>query len=367
MRLALRAAARGRTSPNPHVGAVIEKRGRVIAVGHHPKAGGPHAEIVALRKAGKGARGATIHVTLEPCNHFGRTPPCTDALVEAGVARVAIGARDPSGHTRGSIEKLEAAGIEVVTGVLRDEAETMIVDFAKHVQTGLPFVTLKSAVTLDGRTATRTGDSKWITGERARKEAHRLRSSADAVLTGIGTVIADDPLLTVRAVRGPSPLRAIADSRLRIDPRSAIAKTAGDVPTVVYHARASVPRSLARTNLELVRVRRDRRGLSLEDVLADLGKRGVVRLLVEAGAALSGALFDRGFVDRVAVFVAPVLVLDPEAMPLARGPRLDRLADAHRLSRVQVRALGPDVLVTGELTHARSWLEPLNRDNRRRA
>lgn len=367
MRLALRAAARGRTSPNPHVGAVIERRGRVIAIGHHPKAGGPHAEIVALRKAGARARGATIHVTLEPCNHFGRTPPCTDALVEAGVAKVVIGARDPSGHTRGSIDKLERAGIEVVSGVLRDEAETMILDFAKHVRTGIPFVTLKSAITLDGRTATRTGDSKWITGERAREEAHRLRSASDAVLTGIGTVIADDPLFTVRAVRGPSPLRAIADTRLRIDPRSAIAKTAKKVPTVVYHARASVPASLARTGLELVRLRRDGRSLALDDVLADLGKRGVVRLLVEAGPALSGALFARGLVDRVAVFVAPVLALDPEAFPLALGERLDRLADAPRLSRVRVRALGPDLLWTGELAHARSWLEPANRDNRRRA
>jgi diaminohydroxyphosphoribosylaminopyrimidine deaminase / 5-amino-6-(5-phosphoribosylamino)uracil reductase len=369
MRLALREARRGRPSPNPHVGAVIAKGDRVIAVGHHPKAGGPHAEIVALDRARSHAKGATVYVSLEPCNHFGRTPPCTDALIAAGVARVVIGARDPTGHTKGTVAKLSRAGIEVTRDVLRDEAETVIVDFAKHARTGVPFVTLKSAVTLDGRTATRTGDSEWITGERARREAHRLRRDSDAVLTGSGTVAEDDPLLTVRAVRGPSPLRAVADTKLSISPDAALVRTAREVPTLVYHGKAASSakkKALVRAGVELVEVRSGPGGLDLGELLADLGRRGVVRLLLESGPKLAGAFLAQNLVDRCAIFVAPMIVGDASALPLAWGARVDQLSGAHRLERVEVRRFGPDLLVTGELGHARAWLARRKPDNRRR-
>lgn len=356
MRLALGAAANGDPSPNPHVGAVVARDGEPIAVGHHERAGLAHAEVAALEVAGERARGATLYVTFEPCNHWGRTGPCTEAILAAGVARVVIGCRDPAPHVPGAIEKLRAAGVEVEVGVLARECERLIADFARHITTGMPFVTLKAAVTLDGRMATRTGDSKWITGERARREAHRMRAESDAVMVGIGTALADDPELTVRLAKGRDPMRVVLDTDLRIPPAAKLLAHRSPKPTLVFHAPDAAEarrRSIAKDGVELVEVPRagGGSGLALDAVLRELGRRDVVRLLVEGGPRLHGALLESGLVGRAAVFVAPRIVADAEAPPLALtvAPGARHIADAWSLADVRTKRLGPDVLFVGEV------------------
>ena len=244
MRRAVRLARRGDTSPNPRVGAVVVREGQVVGEGYHVRAGGPHAEINALARAGAAAKGATLYVTLEPCNHHGRTPPCTEAVIAAGVSRVVVGSVDAHPHVPGSADRLRAAGIEVQVGVCAEEADELVRSFFKHLTTGLPYVCLKAAVTLDGRMATRTGDSRWITSPESRKETHRLRADSDAVLVGVQTVIADDPLLNVRHVKGRDPLRVVFDTHLRMPPRSAMLQ-AGGPGTLVLHSEGASPANAA--------------------------------------------------------------------------------------------------------------------------
>lgn len=351
MDLALRAAVRGRPSPNPHVGALIARDAEVIAVGHHARAGEAHAEVAALRAAGSLARGATLYVTMAPCNHFGRTPPCTDAILAAGIARVVIACADPAPHVPGAAEKLRAAGIEVQVGVHEVRAARLIADFAHHITCRRPFVTLKAAVTLDGRLATSTGDSRWITGERARREAHRLRDRHDAVLVGVGTVLADDPELNVRNVKGVDPLRVVLDTDLRTPPTArAIAGQAARRPLVLHAPDADEGRraALERAGAELVAVPRAAFGLELEAALRAVGERDVVRLLVEGGSRVHGAMLAQGLADRAAIFVAPMLV-GASGKPLAATAGPERIADAWRLAHVRIRRLGDDVLVTGDV------------------
>lgn len=352
MARALEEARKGRPSPNPHVGAVIAHGERIVAVGHHARAGEDHAEVAALRIAKEDARGATLYCTLEPCNHFGRTPPCTDAIIEAGIARVVVGAPDPKPHVPGAIAKLERAGVRVTCGVLEAECRALIADFARHITTGLPYVTLKAAVTLDGRIAARTGDSRWITGERARREAHRMRDRADAVLVGIGTVLADDPALTVRHVRGRDPLRVVLDTHLRMPPTAAMLRSGSTAPTLVVHGPEAPPEAreaLARAGAELLEVPAGPGGVELEAALRALAARDVVRLLVEGGARVHGALLREGLAQSVAIFVAPRLLADAEAIPLADAGPLARVAAGWRVLSPELRRLGDDLLVTGEL------------------
>jgi diaminohydroxyphosphoribosylaminopyrimidine deaminase / 5-amino-6-(5-phosphoribosylamino)uracil reductase len=353
MARALRAAERGDPSPNPHVGAVVARGSQVISVGYHARCGGPHAEVVALTKAGARARGATLYVTFEPCNHHGRTPPCTEAILAAGVARVVVGCEDPVPHVPGSSRRLRRHGVEVVMGVRRPQARVLIEDFEKFMVKRLPYVTLKAAVTLDGRLATRTGDSKWITGEQARKRAHHLRAQADAVLVGVGTVLADDPELTVRLLRGRNPLRVVLDARLRTPARAKLVRTAKDTRTLIFHAPqadAAKARALTQAGVELVEVAAGRSGgVNLRQVLRELARRDVVRLLVEGGAHVHGALLDAGLADRLAIFVAPKLLGDPQATPLSYGRGRKRLLDAFQLHAPRIERLGNDVLFVGEL------------------
>jgi diaminohydroxyphosphoribosylaminopyrimidine deaminase / 5-amino-6-(5-phosphoribosylamino)uracil reductase len=349
---ALRRARRGRPGTHPHAGAVLVRDGRVLAEGHRQAADGPHAETAALRRAGDGARGATLYVTLEPCGHGGgRTPACTDALIEAGVARVVVGCPDPSAKAAGALEHLRAAGVRVDVGVRRDEAEALIADFAKHHRTGLPHVTLKAAVTLDGRMATPTGDSQWITGERARRHGHRLRDRSDAVMVGVGTVVRDDPRLTVRMVRGRDPLRAVVDTHLRTGDDARV--LAGDTArTVIFHGPDAAPgrrTALDRAGAELVEVPVRGGRLDLEAVLRELGRRDVVRLLGEGGPTLHGAFLDSSLADRAAVFVAPRIVGAAAAPTFAAGEGVRLMADAWRLVRPRVQRLGLDVLFEGAL------------------
>jgi diaminohydroxyphosphoribosylaminopyrimidine deaminase/5-amino-6-(5-phosphoribosylamino)uracil reductase len=354
MAKAIAEAKRGRTSPNPQVGAAIIRDDEVIALGHHAKAGLAHAEVDAIRNAGANTRGATLYVTLEPCNHHGRTGPCTEAILEAGIARVVIGCRDPAPHVPGAIARLEAGGIDVELGLLERECTALIADFTKHIKTGRPYVTLKAAITLDGKIATRTGDSKWITGEVARTEAHRLRDEADAVLVGVGTVLADDPALTVRHVPGRNPIRVVLDADLRTPEDAAVLERTGprDAAVLIFHAENADQTRCEKLRLpgvELIPVSRDARGVDLSEVLDVLGKRNVVRLLVEGGAQVHGTFLDLGLADRAAIFIAPRVLGDAGAISFAAGKGADSLARAWWLLRTEMRTLGSDWLVTGDL------------------
>jgi len=354
MALAIDAARRGRPSPNPHVGAVIsDDEGRVVASGHHERAGMAHAEVDAIARADR-TQGMTLHVTLEPCNHHGRTGPCTEAVITAGFRRVVIGSPDPAPHVPGAVDRMRAAGIEVRVGVLERDCEALVADFAKHIKTKLPYVVLKSAVTLDGKMATRTGDSKWITGEAARTEAHRLRDRADGVLVGIGTVLADDPQLNVRHVPGVDPVRIVLDRMLRT-PHTAKVLTASGGECWILHGSAAPQerrealRAAGAFLLEVAETEADPPRLVMEDALRALGEREIVRLLVEGGPRVHGTLLDRGLADRAEIFVAPRVLGDGAAPGLAMGRGSDVMAGAWRIDDPVVRRLGDDVWVSGEL------------------
>ncbi len=352
MERALAEASKGRPSPNPHVGAVIARAGRVLSLGHHARAGRAHAEVDAIGRAAEDLTGATLYCTLEPCNHFGRTPPCTDAIVEAGIARVVLGARDPAPHQPGAIAKLERAGVEVVTGVLEDRCEALIADFTRHIVTGMPYAILKAAVTLDGRVATASGDSQWITSEAARVQVHHMRDRADAVLVGVGTVLADDPELTVRHVKGRNPTRVVLDTRLRTPLDAALVKSAALTPTWIVHgpdARDDAREALSAQGVTLIEVGLAEGRVDVTAALAALGERDVVRLLVEGGGQVHGALLAAELYSEAAVFVAPRILGDPEARPLAAAGPLSRIADGWRLVDARVRTFGPDVLFEGRL------------------
>lgn len=353
MGLALEIAQRGRPSPNPHVGAVIVRDGEILAKGYHAKAGQAHAEVDALRKLGMRAEGATMYVTLEPCNHQGRTGPCSEALIAAGIARVVIGCRDPiAGHGDGAL-RLREAGIEVEMSERCAEAEQLIADFTKHAQTGLPYVTLKAAVTLDGRMATRSGDSRWITGKAARIHAHRLRDRSDAILIGARTATIDDPALTVRHLRGRDPVRVVLDSALLLPVHARVLdEGSSSAPTWIFHAPeadAARREELMRKGARLFEVPRVERGLDLMAVLRELGRNDIVRLLVEGGPTLHGSLLAEGLVDYAAIFVAPRIVGDPEARPLAIAGPCDVMADAFAIREPKIRKFGDDLLIEGPL------------------
>ncbi len=356
MRLALREAAKGlgRTSPNPAVGAVLVRGGRVVARGHHARAGGPHAEVVAIRAAGPRARGADLYTTLEPCDHYGKTPPCSIAVLEAGVRRVFVGSADPNPLVNGKgIARLRAGGVEVAEGVLREACDALNAHWFKYIRERRPYVTLKAAVTLDGRLATRTGDARWVTGEAARRWVHQLRDRVDAVLVGAGTARADDPLLTTRLGRGKGrdAIRVVLDTDLTLPSGLALLNPRSPAPTIVAHASARTRR--ARPGVELLRCRRGAGGVDLRDLLAKLAARGVTHLLVEGGARVHARFLEQGLVDRVAVFIAPKLA-GAGGVPLFAAPGPARMADALRLDEVQVERIGEDVLVIGRPVRPRA-------------
>jgi diaminohydroxyphosphoribosylaminopyrimidine deaminase/5-amino-6-(5-phosphoribosylamino)uracil reductase len=327
------------------VGAVVVAGGEVVGEGWHRRAGEPHAEVLALAAAGARARGATLFVTLEPCAHHGRTPPCADAVIAAGVRRVVACHRDPDPRVGGrGFEKLAAAGVELEVGRLAAEAVELNFAFLVSRVFGRPAVTLKWAASLDGRIATSTGESRWITGERARREALELREIHDAILVGSGTLLADDPLLTRRLGRAERPiLRAIADRRLRTPPSARLFDEEG--PVVVYTESADSGRraALEHRGAEVVELP----AVTPAAVLDDLAGRSVLGVLVEGGGRLAGAFFDAGLWDRVAAFSAPVVIGGERAVPALGGAGAPSLAAAGRLVRVRRRRLGEDLLVTG--------------------
>jgi diaminohydroxyphosphoribosylaminopyrimidine deaminase/5-amino-6-(5-phosphoribosylamino)uracil reductase len=349
LRRALRLAVRGqgRVEPNPMVGCVIVRGGHVLAEGYHRRFGGPHAEVEALRRCRQSPRGATVYVTLEPCCYYGKTPPCTDALLAAGVGRVVAPLEDPNPAVAGKgFAALRKAGIRVDVGLLADEAAGLNAPFFKLVGEHRPWVILKWAQSLDGKIATRTGDAKWISDETCRAHAHRTRGRLDAILVGIGTVLNDDPLLTCRVGRPKRvATRIMLDSALRTPPGSQLVRTAGKVPTWVFHARSAPRRraaALERAGCRLYAVPGTRRGLSLPAVLDVLGKQRMTNVLVEGGGKLLGSFFDQGLADEYHVYIAPMLIggarapgpLDGEGVPdiaaaLTLSPALTRLGSGY--------------------------------------
>ena len=352
MREALRIAeyARGRTSPNPLVGAVIVRDGAIVASGWHRAAGEPHAEIHALRMAGELARGATLYVTLEPCAHHGRTGPCAEAVIAAGLARVVIALSDPNPLVAGrGIHLLTAAGIEVTTGICEDEARRQNEIFLKWVTTKRPFVTLKTAMTLDGKIASHTGASQWITGAAARARVHAYRNEYDAILVGIGTVLADDPSLTTRLEHGTgkNPLRIVLDSEART-PLDAKLVADGAAPTIIVvseradHRRVNLLRACGAEVVTLGAQRVD-----IAALLDYLGARDITSLFVEGGAAVNWSLLAGGSVDKAHAFIAPMLMGGETAKTPIGGTGFDSPQTALRLRDVTVEQLGADILVTG--------------------
>lgn len=314
--LALAASARTRTSPNPWVGAVVvDSSGELIGRGATEPPGGPHAEVGALAEAGDRARGATLVVTLEPCSHHGRTPPCTDAVIAAGIARVLVGILDPDQRVAGTgIERLRSAGIEVVTGVLADEIAEQLAPYLHHRRTGRPYVVCKLAATLDGATAAADGTSQWITGEAARTDAHRLRAESDAILVGAGTVRTDDPSLTVRLVEGPDPARVVlgrAPAGARVQPCLEWTTDDGDLGALLDH----------------------------------LGSTGVLQLMVEGGATVVRSFHEAGLVDRYVLYLAPALAGGRDAVPLISGPSAPTIDHLWRGRIVDVRRVGDDLRI----------------------
>ena len=350
--LALGARGLGRTWPNPPVGAVLVRGGRVVGEGFHTRAGAPHAEVEAIRAAGARARGAELFVTLEPCSHHGRTPPCVEALLDLGLSRVVVGTVDPNPRVRGrGIRRLRQSGVPVVVGVEKEAADALVAGFRSRVTRGRPFVTLKLAVTLDGRIAARGGDARWITGAAARRESHGLRAVADAVLVGAGTVRADDPRLTCRLPGGRDPLRIVLAGRTLDLPRTAHVVAGGGPPTLVVApvtAEAARVMALRRRGVELLLLPADRAGrVPIGDVLAGLGTRGLTHVLVEGGAMVAAQLLAARLVDRMVTYVAPA-VLGGDGVS-ALGPLgISRAAEAIRLGRTMVRQVGGDIVVEGE-------------------
>lgn len=354
MMQALRLAERGLGCvwPNPAVGCVIVAGGAVVGRGWTQPGGRPHGETEALARAGGAARGATAYVSLEPCNHWGRTPPCTGALIEAGIGRVVVPIEDPDPRVSGSgIARLRGAGIEVRSGVCPDEARAVNAGFFMRIREGRPLVTLKAATSLDGRIATRTGESQWITGPLSRQRAHMLRAQHDAVMVGAGTAVADDPALTCRlpGLEERSPVRIVVDGSLRLPLTSRLVATAGDVPTWIVCREDADPvrmKGFEAAGVELLRVAPDDTGRpDLGAALRALGDRGVTRLLVEGGGVLAAALLRAELIDRLLWFRAPLL-LGGDGLPAIAGFGLEHLTEATRLVRTSVEEVGDDLLET---------------------
>ncbi|MFC2040233.1 bifunctional diaminohydroxyphosphoribosylaminopyrimidine deaminase/5-amino-6-(5-phosphoribosylamino)uracil reductase RibD [Chloroflexota bacterium] len=353
MREAIRVARKGlgKVSPNPMVGAVVVKEGRVIGTGSHLVFGGSHAEVVALKEAGAGTRGATLYVTLEPCSYQGKTPACTEAVIHSGVGRVAIGGLDPNPRINGQgVKMLRESGIEVITGILRDECEALNLAHNKLMRTGLPFATLKFAQTLDGRIATSVGESRWISSESSRRYTHRLRSRHDAVMVGIGTVLADDPRLDVRMVRGRSPIPVVLDSHLRLPLTANL--LGGEKKAIVIttpQADISAVTALEGIGSEVIIVPADQAGrVDMACALAELGKRQVSSVMVEGGAGVITALLRYKLADRLVVFIGPSIM--GRGVEAVGDLGIGRMAELVALDIKRVRRLGRDIVVEAAFT-----------------
>jgi diaminohydroxyphosphoribosylaminopyrimidine deaminase/5-amino-6-(5-phosphoribosylamino)uracil reductase len=352
MEIALKLARRGEGSvnPNPITGALVVKDGVIIGQGYHKAFGGPHAEVFALKEAGENARGATLYVTLEPCCHYGKTPPCTRRIIDAGIKRAVIACRDPNPQVNGQgIGHLREAGIDVKEGVLEEEAKRLNEIFFKFITTHLPFVQLKLAMSLDGKIATRTGDSKWITKEASRREAHRLRRKFAAVLVGLKTVIADDPRLTVRHVFGKDPIRIVLDGQGKIAVEATLLREAGR--TIIATAAMSQDKEQALLNLgvEVWRLPKDQGRVDIRSLLQRLGAEDIDSVLVEGGGETAASFLGARLVDKVSFFIAPIIIGGRDAIPAVGGIGSAYVSEAIWLHDIEVEQVGKDTLYTGYL------------------
>ena len=350
--LELARASVGETSPNPPVGAVVARDGRIVGEGRTQPAGQDHAEVVALRQAGELARGATLYVTLEPCWHYGRTPPCTNSIIAAGVAAVHVSMVDPNPRVDGrGIAALRGAGVEVVLGECREEAEELAAPHAVYITTGMPLVTLKFAMSLDGKIATRTGDSKWITCDESRRYVHDLRAQSDAIMAGIGTALADDPQLTARdsndAPLTRQPLRVVVDSRGNMPPEATMLSQPGKTLVAVSEISEDARETLESAGAEVFFAPAGNGRVNLISLLTELGRREVTSVFVEGGGVLAGSLLDARLVHRVVAFVAPVIIGGDRAPSPVGGQGAALMSDAIRLSAVKIERFGGDVAVIG--------------------
>ncbi len=350
--LALARRALGSASPNPAVGAVVVKDGEVVGEGWTQPPGQAHAEPVALSQAGARSDGATLFVTLEPCSHFGRTAPCTQAIIDAGIAEVRVSTLDPNPLVNGaSISRLREAGIRTHVGECEEHARHLIEAYLKFVETGLPFVTAKFAMSLDGKIATRTGESRWITGQESRRCAHELRAASSAVMVGVNTVLADDPRLTARDAQGVAlshqPLRVVVDGAARTPADAKLLSEPGRTLIAVSRADDAACRRLADKGADVEAIPADSGTVDLQRLLEALAGRDVSSVLVEGGGALLGSLFDEGLIDKYVAFVAPTIIGGDTAPGPIGGQGAEGIADALRLQSVTVEQLGSDIMVVG--------------------
>ena len=356
MALRLAEKAKGRTSPNPMVGAVVVKNGHVVGRGYHRQAGEPHAEAIALKKAGPAAKGATLYVTLEPCSHTNkRTPPCTPLVIQSGVKRVVIAMIDPNPRVSGGgIRTIRKSGIKLVTGVLEAEATKLNEAFIKHVTTKTPFVTLKIAQTLDGKIATASGESKWITGEESREEGRRLRDINDAILVGINTILKDNPSLTARIPGGRDPIRVIVDSRLRIPLNAKVLIQKSQAKTMVA-TLSNVPESkikkLQDIGAEVLTIKSVLDRVDLQDLMKKLGKKDIMNVLIEGGAEVNASALKSSIVDKIVMFIAPTIMTGRDSLCSIGGISPKKLGHSIRLRSVTSRFVGQDLLIEGYIRY----------------
>jgi diaminohydroxyphosphoribosylaminopyrimidine deaminase/5-amino-6-(5-phosphoribosylamino)uracil reductase len=353
MTLALARKGLGTTSPNPMVGALVVKGQKIVGEGYHKKAGLPHAEVVALEAAGPAARGATLYVNLEPCSHQGKTPPCVGAIQKAGIKKVVVAMRDPNPLVNGKgIEQLKRAGIDVKVGLLEAQARQLNEAFVTFKEQNRPFILMKAATSLDGKIATKIGESKWISNEESRKYANKLRSTMDGVMVGINTVILDNPMLVPRITKPKRyPVRIVLDSKLRIPLTCQVVKTADRYRTIIFalnEARAEKESRLKSMSVEVVRVGAGDNGrISLAEVCRSLAERDITSVLLEGGGELNSSLLKEGFVDKIVFFYAPKIIGGKNASNLIAGKGIDFIKDAYRIDITSVRKLKEDICVEG--------------------
>lgn len=361
MKRAIRLAekGRGRTSPNPMVGALLVKEGSVVGEGFHAKVGEAHAEIHALNQAGEEARGATLYLNLEPCTHYGKTPPCTPAVIEAGVRRVVIGMEDPNPLVRGKgLENLEKAGLEVDVGILEKECRRLNEAFCKYILEKEPFVILKVAATLDGKIATRDGNSKWISGKASRRFVHKLRDQVDGIVVGIGTVLKDDPMLTARIKGGRNPYRIILDSRLRIPEEAKVIEISPSKTIIATTELASKDKieRLEKKDVRILILDPKQGRVNLKQLLSRLGEMEMMSLLLEGGSQINGSFLDEGLIDKIFLFLSPKIIGDQQALGIFGGRGITNLKEAIFINEIKARRIGEDILLEG---YAKTWLHCL--------
>ncbi len=352
--LELARCGEGRTAPNPPVGSVIVRDEKIVGEGFHPQAGEPHAEVFALRQAGELSSGADVYVTLEPCSHQGRTGPCADALIAAGVKRVFVGVQDPNPQVAGrGIEKLRQAGIDVELGIEAQQCRLLIAPFARYILSGRPYTIYKTAMTLDGKTATASGDSKWISGEQSRLRVHQLRDRVEAIMVGIGTVLADDPLLNTRLpdADGRDPLRVVVDSQLRMPVSAHMLRQESTATTLIATTVSDAKKitALQQAGAEVLVCPSVDGLVCLQTLWRELGKRDVQRLLLEGGSTLAGSALKSHLIDQLMIFVAPKLIGGASDSGIFAGEGCQKLTNAVPLADLRYEQVGEDILITGEV------------------